>query len=241
MGEKAGDGVGTTDVIVAETPRGERSPPIGTGTREESPYRNHFNTIMTLLEMPAMRNSPVKTIRCTLLTLLCLLTLAAPSLAKEPIRVLAGVVTKVTDGDTIQVNSDGTKLKVRLYGIDAPEMERRNKRTGVVSKAGQPYGEEAFRTLEGKVARQQVRLDVMAVDQYKRLVALVFVGDRNVNSEMVAVGAAWAYKQYLDRPYASEFIDAEEEARQAGKGLWRQANPQPPWEFRKQQKRGSRW
>jgi micrococcal nuclease len=185
-----------------------------------------------------MINRPVMAIRYTLLTLLCLLTLVAPSLAKEPIRVLTGVVTKITDGDTIQVNSDGTKLKVRLYGIDAPEMERRNKRTGAVSKQGQPYGEEAFRTLEGKVARQQVRLDVMDIDKYKRLVALVSVGDRNINRELVVEGAAWAYKKYLDRPYASEFIGAEEEARQAGRGLWRQANPQPPWDFRKSQRSG---
>ena len=94
--------------------------------------------------------------------------------------------------------------------------------------------------LAGKVSRQQIRLDVMDVDKYKRLVALVFVGDRNINRELVADDAAWAYKKYLDRPYASEFINVEEEARQAGRGLWRQANPQPPWEFRKQQKNNPR-
>src|SRR5512136_2809788 len=87
---------------------------------------------------------------------LCLLLLPVLVFAKEPIRILSGSVVKVADGDTITVNSEGTKLKVRLYGIDAPEIEHRNRKTGMVSKAGQPYGEEAYQALREKVARQQV-------------------------------------------------------------------------------------
>ncbi len=60
----------------------------------------------------------------------------SPGLAKEPLRVLSGVVVKVTDGDTVQIDSSGTSLKVRLYGSDAPEVEHRNRKTGLVSKAG---------------------------------------------------------------------------------------------------------
>jgi len=87
--------------------------------------------------------------------------------------------------------------------------------------------------LSDKVDRQQVRLDVMDIDRYRRAVCLVWVGDRNINREMVAEGWAWAYRQYLDRPYASKFIEAESVARRAGMGLWQQGNPQPPWEFRR--------
>ena len=66
------------------------------------------------------------------------------SVAKEPIRTEEGIVKKVADGDTVTVmTNEGTKLKVRLYGIDAPETEKMNHKTGVVSKPGQPYGEEA--------------------------------------------------------------------------------------------------
>jgi micrococcal nuclease len=90
------------------------------------------------------------------------------------------------------------------------------------------------------VAGREVKLDVMAIDRYQRLVALVRLGSRDINREMVAEGWAWAYRQYLDRPYASEYFAAEEEARRAGRGLWQQANPQPPWEFRKLQKKGPR-
>lgn len=158
--------------------------------------------------------------------------------AKEPIRTIEGTVTKVSDGDTIHVTDGlGTKVKVRFYGIDAPETEKSNKRTGHVSKSGQPYGEEAFRALQGKLQRQRVRLDIIDIDRYRRSVAIVWLGSRNINQEMVAEGWAWAYRQYLDSPYASEYIAAEEQARAKRFGLWQQNNPQPPWEFRKLQKK----
>jgi endonuclease YncB( thermonuclease family) len=149
-----------------------------------------------------------------LFTLGLLLLLALPASAKDPIRSIEGTVVKVSDGDTIQVmDSLGTKVKVRFYGIDCPETEKSNRRTGRVSKQGQPYGEEAFRVLQGKLQRQHVRLDVMDIDRYGRTVSIVWLGDRNINREMVAEGWAWAYKQYLDRPHASEYIEAEELAR----------------------------
>ena len=169
----------------------------------------------------------------TMLNAILALALALPVYAKEPIRIIDGVASKVSDGDTIHVMSGGTKVKVRLYGIDAPETEKSNKKTGKVSKPGQPYGDEAWHALESKVLRKQVRLEVMDVDRYGRTVSVVRLGERNVNREMVADGWAWAYRQYLDRPHASEYIDAEEQARKARKGLWQQSNPQPPWEFRK--------
>lgn len=169
--------------------------------------------------------------------LLLFLCTALTSFAKEPIRSIEGIVTRVSDGDTIQVkDAYGTKVKIRFYGIDAPETEKSNKRTGRVSKAGQPYGEEAFRALQSKVVRQKVRLDVMDIDRYGRTVSTVWLGNRNINKEMVEEGWAWAYKQYLDRAHVSGYIQAEEQARSKRLGLWKQSNPQPPWEFRKQQR-----
>ena len=159
--------------------------------------------------------------------ILCLLFWSLPAQAKDPIRVIEGVVTKVSDGDTIQVTDNlGTKVKVRLYGIDAPE-------TAKGKKPGQPYGEESFQALRQKVDRQRVRLDVIDIDKYKRLVSIVWLSNRNINKEMISDGAAWAYRKYLDRAYATEWISDEEQARKTGKGLWRQNSPQPPWDFRK--------
>lgn len=57
--------------------------------------------------------------------------------------------------------------------------------------------------------------------------------NRDINQEMVREGFAWAYQRYLDRPYASGYIEAEEQARRERRGLWRQGNPVAPWEFRK--------
>lgn len=167
-----------------------------------------------------------------LLAFTILTTLSA--FAKDPIRSIEGTVIKISDGDTIQVRDDlGTKVKVRFYGIDAPETEKSNKRTGLISKAGQPYGEEALKALQDKLERQRVRLDVMDIDKYKRLVCIVWLDNRNINSEMVSEGWAWAYRKYLERPHASEYIGTEEQARKERRGLWQQSNPQPPWEFRK--------
>lgn len=158
--------------------------------------------------------------------------------AKEPTRSIEGIVSKVSDGDTINVQDDlGTKVKVRLYGIDAPETEKSNKKTGHVSKHGQPYGEEAWKALEGKVYRKRVKLEVMDIDRYRRLVSLVWLDRRNINKEMVTEGWAWAYREYLDTPYASEFIGLEDKAKVGKLGLWQQYNPQPPWDFRRSLKK----
>jgi len=180
-------------------------------------------------------------VRTMIFAPLLFLLLTSPAFAKEPIRTIQGTVTKVSDGDTIQVVDQlGSRVKVRLYGIDAPEMERRNRKTGLVSKQGQPYGQEAFDALKGKIGGQRVKAEVMDIDRYRRAVSVVWLGERNINKEMVREGFAWAYRQYLDRPYTSEYIQAEEQARREGRGLWRQGNPQPPWEFRRMQKGMSR-
>lgn len=161
--------------------------------------------------------------------------------AEDPIRVLEGIVSKVSDGDTVQVQDAlGTRVKVRLYGIDAPETEKRNRKTGRVSNQGQPFGVEAFQALKGKIGGQRVTVEVRDIDRYRRAVSVVRLAKRDINQEMVREGFAWAYRQYLERPYASEYLQAEEEARRERRGLWRQGNPQPPWEFRKLQRGSNR-
>lgn len=90
-----------------------------------------------------------------IVTTLFLVALSLPCSAKEIIRTIEGTVTKVSDGDTIHVTDRlGTKVKVRFYGIDCPETEKSNKRTGHISKAGQPYGEESYQALRRKLPCQ---------------------------------------------------------------------------------------
>ncbi len=181
--------------------------------------------------------------RSIVLLILCIIAITGnPGTlsAKKPIRTIEGIVTSVTDGDTVQVkDADGTRVKIRLYGIDAPETEKKNRKTGRISKRGQPWGREAWKALEKKVLRKKVKVDVMDRDRYKRLVCIIWLDGRNINREMVSEGHAWAYKQYLKKsPYASEFIREEGQAREKKLGIWKEPNPQPPWEFRHRKGKG---
>lgn len=165
--------------------------------------------------------------------LLWTILFSLPVWAKEPLRIIDGVVVKVVDGDTITVDSGGTKVKTRLYGIDAPETTKINRKAGLVAKQGQPFGEEALRALTEKVFNRSVRLEVIDIDRYRRAVALVKLGDRDVNREMVQEGWAWAFRKYLDRAHASLFLEDEDRACSERQGIWQEADPEPPWEFRK--------
>ncbi|EHP85846.1 nuclease (SNase domain protein) [Geobacter metallireducens RCH3] len=167
--------------------------------------------------------------------LLWIILISLPVWAKEPLRIIEGEVVKVVDGDTITIDSEGTRVKVRLYGIDAPETEKINRKTGVVTKPGQPFGEEAFHALADKVSNKSVRLEVMGIDKYRRSVSFVWLGDRNINREMVREGWSWAFRKYLDR-FSAYFLDDEDIARSEKRGIWQDADPEPPWEFRKRTK-----
>lgn len=140
---------------------------------------------------------------------------------------ITGKVTKVKDGDTVVISPDsgGKSFTCRLYGIDTPEVSKKG-------KAGQPYSDEATRELEGLILKKDVKVTLTGEKTYKREVCFIEYNGMDVNLEMVRRGYAWAYRQYLERPYASEYINAEDEAKSDRSGLWKQANPKPPWEFR---------
>jgi endonuclease YncB( thermonuclease family) len=154
-------------------------------------------------------------------------------------RTVEGVVRAVYDGDTVLLATrEESRLKVRLYGIDAPE-------TNKPDTPGQPFGDISRRTLMFKIMGRRVTAEIVDIDQYKRAVAVIIYQGRDINLEMVAEGMAWAYRHYLQGAYASEYIGAEERARSQRTGIWRKSNPLPPWEFRKRhkwsQKRSGGW
>jgi len=141
-------------------------------------------------------------------------------------QTVEGIVKAVYDGDTVLLATrEGSRLKVRLYGIDAPETKKPD-------MPGQPFGEAAKRTLVNKIMGRRVTADIVDIDQYRRPVVVIRCSGVDINGEMVAEGFAWAYRRYLQGPYASEYIAAENRARSRGSGLWHDANPRPPWEFR---------
>ncbi|PKL16127.1 MAG: nuclease [Spirochaetae bacterium HGW-Spirochaetae-5] len=153
------------------------------------------------------------------------------------IRTVTGTVTKVSDGDSIQITTaEQTKLKVRLYGIDAPETPKISHRTGQVSKPGQPHGDESWKALENKIMGKQVKLEILDIDKYRRMVGMVWLDDRNINLEMVSEGHAEAFIEYLKPAYRTQFFDAEREAKSARRGVWSLPNYERPRAFRKRLK-----
>lgn len=112
--------------------------------------------------------------------------------------ILQGKIMRVKDGDTVVVSpvDGGQFFTCRLYGIDTPETAKKG-------KAGQPYGEEASRELKKLVLGQDVEVTTTGQKTYKREVCIIKRDGIDINLEMVRRGYAWAYRQYLKRPYAS--------------------------------------
>jgi len=128
---------------------------------------------------------------------------------------------RIADGDTLVARTaDFEDLKIRLYGIDAPEKL-------------QEGGTEATKALRGLQGRQVTVLE-MDVDRYGRTVALVEHEGQSVNLDLVAQGHAWHYPQYCkEQPICGEIKAAEREARVARRGIWAKGGAVPPWKWRK--------
>lgn len=140
---------------------------------------------------------------------------------------LLGVVVAVSDGDTVTVRDDKQQTyKIRLAGIDAPESR-------------QPYGDRSRQSLIELVAGQSVEVVYDKVDRYGRRVGTINVGGRDANLEQVRRGLAWHYKQYEAEQTPADrqrYAAAEQGAQAERLGLWHQASPQAPWDYRRQQR-----
>ena len=126
---------------------------------------------------------------------------------------------KVIDGDTIEVAG----VRIRLHGIDAPELEQmfqwRGKQRGC--------GAMALAALEALTAGVKVRCEVVERDRHGRLVAKCYSSNGvDIGRRMVAAGWALAYRRY-----STDYVDAEEKARKARRGMWRGTFTKP-WEWR---------
>ncbi len=153
--------------------------------------------------------------------LLVVFALGCGSSAAQPGRTFSGKVVSVFDGDSMQLLVDGRQVDVRIHGIDAPERS-------------QAFSTVARRALANLVFGKTVDVDTVETDRYGRRVGHVRVDGVNVALEQLRGGFAWHYTYYSkDAAYAA----AEREARAARRGLWQDAAPVPPWDFR-QRKRG---
>jgi endonuclease YncB( thermonuclease family) len=130
-----------------------------------------------------------------------------------------GQVVSVSDGDTIIVLRPGKiQEKIRLSEVDCPEK-------------AQPFGQAAKRFTLEAAAQKTVTVQVRTKDRYGRTVGEVMLPDgRSLNRELVRAGYAWWYRTYSTD---SSLGRLEAEARAAGRGLWSDPDPVPPWEWRK--------
>lgn len=152
-------------------------------------------------------------------------------------------VIDVHDGDTLTVKQGWQRVKVRLCGIDAPEL-------------GQPLGRQSREYLRGLIARagqlpgaatgNRVTLYGSDRDRYGRLVAEVFIPaptpeqpeqERLLNYEQVAAGMAYRYGKYARKcPNGDSLLQAETEAQRQHRGVWAQPQGMKPWDYRKVKK-----
>lgn len=142
---------------------------------------------------------------------------------------IEGRVVSVADGDTVTVlDADKVQHKIRLSGIDAPEKK-------------QPFGQRSKESLSDLVFNKTVMVDTDKKDRYGREVGKILVGGIDANLEQVTRGFAWHYKTYEREQSANDrrlYDFAENEAKTARRGLWQDADPVPPWDFRKAKRGG---
>ncbi len=130
-------------------------------------------------------------------------------------------ILSIHDGDTLHlIDEYGKKRKIRLYGIDAPEIK-------------QKYGRDSKKCLENLTKNGSITYQKIDKDKYGRIVAVIYNGDININREMIKQGCAWSYFRY-SRSIYNEYLQLK--AKELKKGLWQNNNPVAPWEYRKSKK-----
>ena len=132
-----------------------------------------------------------------------LLVLAGPVAAQAPV----WGVGKAKDGDSLMADD----TEVRLFGIDAPELDQSCKKDGQDWSCGSAAADQLSRLVTGK----QVRCDSVGKDQHGRTLGRCMVGMTDINRTMVAMGYAVAYRRY-----SSDYVSAEESAKVNKRGLW---------------------
>ena len=161
------------------------------------------------------------------------LAMALALQAGAALAAIEGRVVAVTDGDTLRVLDAGQRQhKVRLVGIDAPEK-------------AQPFGGKSRTQLARLVAGKPVRVEFSRRDRYGRILGTVWVQPPdcpscgktlNANHAQILAGMAWWYFYYADQQSEQDrerYKSAVTEARARKRGLWRDADPVPPWAWRR--------
>lgn len=175
-----------------------------------------------------MRSPALRVIQSVLrLTVTLLVILLSSAHAATP-RTLLAKVERVSDGGSlVAVSENGTKLRFRLLGIDAPEAPHGN-------MPGQPFGEKARDHLIRLIGGRTVRVVTYGRDGHDQLLAVVFLGPTNVNVEMVEQGLAEVHRGAACQAYCRDLRVAELKAKRDQVGMWAQgAGYESPAAFRR--------
>ena len=145
----------------------------------------------------------------------------------EEIKEISGNA-QIIDGDTIKINSK----KIRLYGIDAPELKQMCKKPYLTIifftfTKDYPCGKISTQKLQKKINNKVITCKILDIDRYKRLIGECYKRNLNLNSWLVSNGYAVAY-----RKYSKKYIPNEINAKNEKKGIW-QGKFEMPWEFRR--------
>ncbi len=151
---------------------------------------------------------------------LALYTFSSPSGSVERGPAAASGHAVVVDGDTVDIAG----RRVRLEGIDAPELGQRCPRS--FGWGAWPAGRQARQALIGLIARRPVTCRARGLDQYGRMLGVCFAGGIELNGAMVQRGMAWAFRRY-----STSYVAAEQDARSNRIGIW-QTRCAPAWEYR---------
>ncbi|EAX4489616.1 thermonuclease family protein [Escherichia coli] len=148
-----------------------------------------------------------------------------------PAAAPAATVTRILDGDTLEVREETGLIRVRLADIDAPEKS-------------QPFGQRSKQKLIELVSNAaDVEIKSTGTDRYGRTLANVLVKKCQpqcqvyfVNEEMVKNGMAWAYR-YHGKATSQDMENLESRARVEKVGLWSMPGAVEPWRYRESEKR----
>jgi endonuclease YncB( thermonuclease family) len=132
---------------------------------------------------------------------------------------LPSSITAVHDGDTFSILSEYGEIRIRLYGIDAPELK-------------QPHGQIAKDYLSTLIEGKVVFIEVADIDRYGRSVAIATVDNESINLKMLETGNAWYYNSYCERYFCRRWEKAANIAKENKRGLWKDEKAIPPWQFR---------
>ena len=142
-------------------------------------------------------------------------------------QVLTGRVVRVADGDTVTIlDSNNTQHRIRLQGIDAPESH-------------QAFGMQSKQSLSQLIFDKDVTVEYEKTDRYGRIVGKIILDGADIDLEQIKAGMAWHYKDYEEEQTPADrdlYARAEDEARNARRGLWVDTNPIEPSEYRRDER-----